>query len=117
MARIYAPPAGFEPPEFDPSLTFEEEDQREREYLGRLATAIRGATSSKDPAIGKEVSWCHGDGHARYMVNSVRPLSLIHLALGDGWRLPAAHERGLSLADVRHQIKGERAWMSVVDQP
>lgn len=103
MAKIYAPPEGFDPPEFDPSISWEEQEQRENEYIERLAAALRARTNSKDPLIGKEFSHGIADGAARYMVSSVRPLALVHLALGDAYRLPAAHERGLTLADVRQR--------------
>lgn len=104
MAKVYAPPTEHAAPRFDPKKTWDENHREEAAYLARLGAALRKQATVKDRLVGREVTWPRADGYARYLVAGVRPLSLVHLPLGDGWRLPAAHERGLTLADVRASL-------------
>lgn len=49
--------------------------------------------------------WMHGmgDGAAQYMVASKgNRMVLIHLPIDDAWRLPDAHERGLTATEIRN---------------
>lgn len=112
MAQVFSPPAGFDPPPFDPMQSFAEGRAVEEAYIARLAEWIRANARKPDPIVGKEVSWPHADGHARYLVCNVEPLELIHLRLGDGWALPSPHVRGLHLSEVR-----QRASLSDFDPP
>jgi len=49
-----------------------------------------------------------GDGYAQYMVWRTRPLSLLHLPVGDAWDLPDYQIRGLRVKDVRDIVARER---------
>ena len=49
------------------------------------------------------------DGYALYRVDSIKPLSLSHIPYGDAWEIPYAYIRGLTLADVKEDVKSERA--------
>ena len=48
------------------------------------------------------------DGYAYYMVFGEKPLTLIHMPIGDAWRAGAIWERGLRIADARQMPKVER---------
>lgn len=56
------------------------------------------------------------DGYAQYMVAKARPFTLVHLALGDGWHIPAAHARGLTLADLEDELKRQKFWQEIADK-
>ena len=49
------------------------------------------------------------DGYAMYLVTSLRPLKLRHLHYCDGYAIPAAHLRGIGLAEVNAELKGVNA--------
>ena len=48
------------------------------------------------------------DSYAEYIVVSNRPLTLAHIPAFDAWQIPAAHMRGLSRADILHQLKAAK---------
>lgn len=45
------------------------------------------------------------DGGAYYRVTKVKPFTLQHIPFGDGYAIPMAHIRGLTLEDAKEQIK------------
>ena len=45
------------------------------------------------------------DSAAYYYVESLRPLTLVHLPYCDAWQLPAAHIRGLTASEVKAVIE------------
>lgn len=48
------------------------------------------------------------DGYAQYLVKSLSPLQLQHIPYGDAYRIPDAHLRGLTSADVSRMIEGDK---------
>ena len=48
------------------------------------------------------------DGYAYYLVTKVRPLTVQHIHVGDAWRIPEAHIRGLNKADIVQFLEGEK---------
>lgn len=111
MAQIYAAPKELgDPPSYDDDGTaFRGEDGRydfqalmeaEDEWVRSVSEAAK-ARHPRSEIIGQEYAYPMGDGCARYIVWETKPLQLIHIPVGDAWRLPAAHERGLNLAEVK----------------
>ena len=49
------------------------------------------------------------DGYAHYLVVKRKPLTLQHIYYMDGYQIPAAHVRGLTVADVDDMIRREKA--------
>lgn len=49
------------------------------------------------------------DGYAIYRVTKERPLTLQHVLFGDEWQIHPALLRGLTKADVLHQVRQARA--------
>lgn len=45
------------------------------------------------------------DGHAEYIIRSLKPLKLQHVDIIDGYSVNPAHIRGLRLADVQGFIR------------
>jgi hypothetical protein len=39
-----------------------------------------------------------------------KPLTLVHLELGDAWHIPEAHARGLRLADIKAMVERDLQW-------
>lgn len=50
------------------------------------------------------------DGYAHYLVIQEKPLVVAHLNICDGYRIPAAHVRGLDHTDVEGQRKRDAFW-------
>lgn len=109
-ATIYAAPEEVgDPPEiewvqgadFDDILAPEREwEEKVKEWCRQFGTgALRG----------EEVRWGRGDGYARYVVYTERPLALIHLGTGDAWEIDDIMRRGLRLSDIRENVKQRQA--------
>ena len=102
MAKIYAPPKGFTPPDF---CKFREDISKYfdacRKYEIRLKEWVR--KNYKSPLAGKEISFPVGDGKARYIVASLKPVRLLHIDTGDGYQFQYAHR--LTAEDVREEIR------------
>ena len=110
MATIYSAPDGFEPPRWEQNISWKEMEEKEAHYIVKLAAYARKQLRAPDPIIGKVVRFPFADGYAQYMVWKLRPLELVHLDLGDGWNIPAAHARGLKVSDIREMVGREEAW-------
>lgn len=114
MATIYSPPEGFEPPDFDEAFVDgrydrAKDDEVHNAYFERLrAEAARCGNTGE--TVGKIIYFPIADGSAAYMVWKEKPLQLLHLAIHDAWSIPAAHARGIKLADVRAMVDRADAW-------
>ncbi len=74
------------------------------EYEDRWIAERKAEHAKRGGLAGKEARWHRADGWARYLVVSEEPLVLVHLDVGDGWRIEPALLRGLTLDDVRRRI-------------
>lgn len=59
-------------------------------------------------ADGKAIRFPWADGYAIYFVKSVSPPVLQHVPVGDAWRIPYAHIRGVRAADIRDMLDADR---------
>jgi len=82
--------------------------EAEAKWAEELAEWCRANTDSKSELIGEVIRFPRGDGYAQYMVFRTKPLSLLHLPLGDAWDLPDYQLRGLRVKDVRDIVARER---------
>lgn len=64
--------------------------------------------------VGALVKFQVADGYAIYRVESTRPLTLAHVPAHDGYSIPAAHIRGLTVADIRALVAQERHWARLI---
>jgi len=78
--------------------------KRTEAMLQRLLAKSREAAAD-GKAAGIVLQFPVADGHAFYVVVKDKPLTLQHVPFGDGWQIPAAHVRGLTLRDVRDQAR------------
>ena len=88
-------------------MKFEEQDAKEEAWIKELSNLCR--KSGSGPNKGKEVSFPHADGHARYMVFS--PGVLLHLAIGDAWHYP--HIERLTSKDIVTRIKSQEGMNAI----
>lgn len=120
MAKVYAPPEHLPPPVFDwkrPYADYEQKCSAWVQQLRDLAKAQPRAKASDPELIGEVVSFHVADGYAQYLVWATAPtLSLIHLPLGDGYSIPAAHARGLNVADIRDMVAREQRFRELIAQ-
>jgi len=108
MGRIYRAPAAIgDPPPFDPKVPYAVHEQQEREWVKRIAEWAK--QNGSGPEAGAEIALPYADGHARYIVLSLRPsVKLIHLAVGDAWDYPYIER--LTAADIRRQLERRAAF-------
>jgi len=74
-----------------PKLSFIDIPKYEKEveqYIERLRTISKA--QSKDDCVGEIIRFPVADGHAEYMVFSMKPLQLIHIATWDKWQSESA---------------------------
>ena len=64
--------------------------------------------------VGAILSFPIADGKALYLVDKVKPLTLMPIPYMDGYQIPAAHIRGLTLDDVRQQVQREKAFAAIL---
>lgn len=107
MATVYNPPEEipWEKPDYR-NYDFRKEQLREKEYANKLAAWCKARC--KGDCVGEIIDKVVADGYAQYMVESEKPLRLIHLPFGDGYSAGAVWERGLRLTDVRQMVKNNR---------
>lgn len=104
MAKIYSPPEGFDPPQWDPKLSHKENDKAEDEYMEKLKAWAK--KHGKGKTAGEMIYFPVADGKAVYMVFSLKPVTLIHVPVGDAWHFQYAHR--LTASDVRKEIEGAK---------
>ena len=80
----------------------------EEKWIEDLKAELR-AKSSGD-LVGEEVNWPRGDGYARYLISKQRPLTLVHLEVGDAWHADGATIRGFRLQDAKAVVEAKRRW-------
>jgi len=110
MGKVYREPKGIEPPDLGGFLRGGKRDMREffeleREYEGRVREWARANGSGK--CRGEVVRFGVADGKASYVVLSLRPVRLIHLSAGDGYRFPYVER--LTASDIRGRVESERS--------
>lgn len=108
MAKIFSVPPEFEDtiPQFDTSLTLDENLKAEDKWLQELREWLRENVGSGKYS-GEIVRDQVADGYAQYMVASLRPLRLVHIPLMDAYQSRWAHR--WTAADVKRMIESERA--------
>jgi hypothetical protein len=115
MAEVFTTPEGFRDPpslmdfRLDKGIDIDALGDAEKKWLKELAEWCLTHTDSRSELIGEVIRFPRGDGTANYMVFRTKPLSLLHIPLGDAWDLPDYQMRGLRVKDVRELVKRDRA--------
>lgn len=95
MATIYSAPKEIKVPEFN-WKDLEQYRKDQEQYLTEMKTFIKTKLSHLEKVeankefVGESILIPHADGHAHYMVVSVKPPIMVHIPLGDCWDSPHA---------------------------
>jgi hypothetical protein len=88
-------------PEFSVNEQFEEYEKHVEAFV---KSVVEWAKKNGSGALcGEEIRFGVGDGYARYIVLSLRPVKLIHLPVGDRWQFQYAHL--LRAQDIREEVR------------
>jgi hypothetical protein len=104
MAKIYSAPGSIK----KPVLNFRDIDGYRKDcdrYLAELKEIL--VNRKNQPNVGVTIKFPVADGHAVYMVASMKPLELVHVELWDGWHFQYA--KNLTVKDVEEKIAQDKA--------
>jgi len=102
MGKIYAAPKEFKKPDYAQYKDFNKYEAACDKYIEDIKAWAKSQNPSC-PESGKEITFPVGDGRARYIVVSLKPVILVHDDTMDAWHYQYAHR--LTAADVRAEIK------------
>lgn len=108
MGKIYASPPEIEVPEFKSGEPWQDYEKRCDTHVKAVKQWAK--TNGAGPEAGQEVDFPQGDGYARYIVFSLKPVKLIHLNVGDAWQYPYAHR--LTASDIRDVLRKDSSLKS-----
>jgi hypothetical protein len=74
--------------------------QREEAAIDTQVARSRENYKATGDIVGLNYRSQVADGYAEYIVTKARPLTLMHISLGDGYSIPTPHLRGLNKADI-----------------
>ena len=102
MGKIYSPPveAGELPRLDSRKESWQTYVQREQEYVAKVQKWAKENGSGS--LAGELVTFPYADGYAQYVVFSLKPVSLIHLPVGDAWQYPYVNR--LTAADIKKEV-------------
>ena len=86
--KIYSPPKELGKLEYDYSKKWNENQVAENIYIDKILTYC--LKKGKGEYAGTELRIPHADGYACYAVFSLKPVTLIHMPIGDCWQSPLA---------------------------
>lgn len=104
MGQIYKAPEEFKIPEIDTD-NIEGYWEACKKYQADIQAWAR--KNGSGPEAGEVVQFPVGDGAAVYVVFSLKPVKLIHIATGDAWDFPYVHR--LTASDIRENIRQHKA--------
>lgn len=103
-AKIYAAPKEVKLPEnsWDDVSSWEE---NEKKYIADLKQHLQGL-GYKEKYTGEIIKFPAADGYAMYMVISMKPMSLMHLPIGDAWT--SEYAELMTAKKVQEKIEAEK---------
>jgi hypothetical protein len=102
MGKIYSAPKEFKKPDYPSFQDFDKYQAACNKYIADIKAWAKQANPSC-PESGKEITFPVADGRARYIVVSLKPVTLIHDDTMDAWHYQYVHR--LTAADIRKEIK------------
>jgi hypothetical protein len=106
MAKIYGIPKELgEAPSFSIEQPFEAYQQATEKFVQSVKDWAK--KNGNGECRGEEIRFPVADGYAQYVVVGLKPVTLIHLPIGDGWQFQYANR--LTAKDVRDQVRREQA--------
>jgi hypothetical protein len=107
MAKVCNAPSHIVKPVFD-WYNFEASKKAEDDYVQQVRNYAR--LNGKGELAGEQLDIQYADGYARYVVFSLSPVTLIHLAVGDEWDAPIAHH--MTARAIKATIDFDRSMVS-----
>jgi len=105
MAKFYSVPVEIgEPPSLSlvSAGSFQAYDAACKAWVKKIQDYCR--ENGQGALAGEKWDYPVADGHAQYVVFECKPLSLIHLPIGDAWHVDKLTARGLRISDIKEQI-------------
>jgi hypothetical protein len=102
----------------DPTVKFDDYSIEGFRKADAYVQKLQEASDAKDPddpnfdIKGVVLCFPAGDGHAVYIVNKARPLTLEHIPVGDAWRAypEGTIMRGLTPSSIIEDLRREKAF-------
>ena len=108
MAEVYE--VSTEVPAPALTINMDEYNASIKKYVEDMKAYIKGLGYA-EPETGKVIRFHVADGHAEYMVISVKNPMLVHMEVGDAWSFQYAHL--LTAKEILQSIKQEEALASI----
>jgi hypothetical protein len=102
MGKIYTAPKEFKKPVYPAYQDFNKYQAACDKYINDIKVWAKSQNPTC-PESGKEITFPVGDGRARYIVVSLKPVILVHDDTCDSWHYQYANR--LTAADVRKEVK------------
>lgn len=110
MAKIYAAPVECgQRPEIVQPFNFSDYERANKAYEAKIIEFAKKHSTCSE--AGEIISFPVADGHACYVVMSLKPVALIHLDISDGYQFQYAHR--LTASDVREKIRQAKAMREI----
>jgi hypothetical protein len=108
MGKIYSAPETIKVPEFNFS-DLKGSQEAEKTYIQQVIEWVKKHSKDTQNAsyVGEEYRIPMGDGYARYIVQSIKPLAMIHLSVGDAWDSEWADRA--TATQVKQYIDGQKS--------
>ena len=104
-ATIYSAPKSIKKPDYDWSKGRDNWIKEEQRYIDQIK-AHNKSMGYNGKNMGEILKFQVADGYAEYMVLQMRPLSLIHLDIMDGYQFQYAHL--MTAKEVNEQLERQR---------
>ena len=104
MGKIYSAPKEIAVPSYTNFKCYDLYEKACDEYVEKIQEYARKLNPC--PEAGEIVYFPVADGQAQYVVVSLKPVTLIHLDIGDAWDFQYANR--LTASDIRKKIKAQK---------
>ena len=109
MAKVYNPPSNIKVPSLSdfiiPRFDHKAYETANQNYIAEVKEYLK-AWADK-PSFGEVISFQVADGYAQYLVVNLKPVTLVHLPLGDAWHYEGASK--LTAKNVLDSIKRKKS--------
>lgn len=111
-AKIYSAPEHIQPPDHRLVLDqgYEAYQAAEQAYIDQVRAFVK-RQKPRAKYVGEIVRFGVADGHAQYMVMSLRPVELIHLQIGDAWQYQMI--RRVTAEDIKELVESEKRFQKI----
>lgn len=107
MAKIYSTPTELgAAPQWNIKKSREENIAAETAWVDKVKAYAKKYGNGKER--GEYIHFPIADGHAQYIVYTMKPVALFHLDVGDGWHFPQA--KYLTAKAVREEVERQTGW-------